>query len=37
MGFDAAALRGGLEAWRKAAGIAPPPIGEPQKEIEART
>jgi len=37
MGFEAAALRGGLEAWRKAAGIAPPPTGEPQKQIEART
>jgi hypothetical protein len=37
MGFEAAALRGGLEAWRKAAGTVPSPIGGPPPEIEART
>ncbi|MEX0878254.1 MAG: hypothetical protein WEB59_02780 [Thermoanaerobaculia bacterium] len=35
MGFDAAALRGGLEAWRKAAGSAPAPIRPPRTESPA--
>jgi hypothetical protein len=35
MGFDAAALRGGLEAWRKAAAAAPEPIRPKRAEKPA--